>query len=203
MTVVFDTNALLLLVRPGSMAAKDADGNPIAYACERMDGLVKQLTTDKNKIVIPTPVLSEILVRSEPSERDSLVRQFHRSSAFRVESFDERAAIELADMEMRAIAGGDKRGGVDGPWTKVKFDRQIVAIALVAGADCIYTDDGALAKFAFKHGIRTVGIGALPIPMAAGLISSSRSGISPTTSATHATIVHTRTGLRATALITA
>jgi hypothetical protein len=166
-TVVFDTNTMLMIVRPGSLTAKDAQGNPITFASERMDGLVKQLTADKNKIVLPTPVLSETLVRCDPAERAEIIRRFNRSSAFRIESFDGRAAIELADMEMKAIAGGDKRGGVEGPWTKIKFDRQIVAIALVAGADVIYTDDGPLSKFAFKHGIRTVGIGALPIPMAA------------------------------------
>ena len=167
MTVVFDTNALLMIIRPGAMVARDAEGHQITYAAERIDGLVKQLTAEKNKIVVPTPVLSEVLVRSEPTDRAAMVRRFHSSTAFRIEAFDERAAIELADMEMKAIAGGDKRGGIDGPWTKVKFDRQIVAIALIVGADVIYTDDGPLSKFAFKHGIRTVGIGSLPIPMAA------------------------------------
>lgn len=166
-TVVFDTNTLLMFVSPNALAAKDAEGNPITYAAERVNGMIQQLGADKNKIVIPTPVLSEVLVRGDPVERAAMIVKFQRSVAFRVEAFDERAAIELADMEMKAITGGDKRGGVQGPWTKIKLDRQIVAIALVTGADCIYTDDGPLSKHAYKHGIRTVGIGSLPIPMVA------------------------------------
>jgi predicted nucleic acid-binding protein len=62
--------------------------------------------------------------------------------------FDTRAAIELAVMTRNAIDQGDKRGGVDAPWNKVKFDRQIVAIAKVAGATTIYSDDLQLRTFA-------------------------------------------------------
>lgn len=167
MTVVFDTNTLMMIVSPGASAAKDANHVPITFAEERINGLIQQLGTERNKIVIPTPVLSEVLVRSDPAERAAMVAKFQRSAAFRVEAFDERAAIELADMEMKAIAGGGKRDDVQGTWTKVKFDRQIIAIALVVGADCIYTDDGPLSKHAFKHGLRTIGIGSLPIPMVA------------------------------------
>ena len=168
--VVFDTNMLLMLVRPDAIAARDAHGNPITHAKDRIDGLVQQLSKDKTKIVIPTPVLSELLVRSAPSDRIAMVERFRRSAAFRIEPFDERAAVELADIEKRAIDGGDKRGGVQGPWTKVKFDRQIVAIAQVAGVEVIYTDDGNLAKFAYARGLRAIGIGALQIPVAAAQI---------------------------------
>ncbi len=164
MTVVFDTNLSIMLVRPGAMRATDAKGNVITHAKERVDGLVAQLAADKNKIVIPTPVLAELLVRSDPDDRAGLTARFSKSAHFRVEAFDERAAIELADIEKKAIDRGDKRDGVEGPWTKVRFDRQIVAIAVVAGADTIYTDDENLAKHARKRGINVVGIGALPIP---------------------------------------
>jgi rRNA-processing protein FCF1 len=125
------------------------------------------LAADKTKIVIPTPVFAELLVRSDPDDRAGLVARFSRSAHFRVEAFDERAAIELADVEKKAIDRGDKRDGVQGPWTKVRFDRQIVAIAVVAGADTIYTDDGNLAAHARRRGINVVGIGSLPIPAAA------------------------------------
>lgn len=166
MTVVFDTNMAVMLVRPGSMVARDAKGQPISHARERVDGLVAQLAADKNKVVIPTNVLAEVLVRSDPNDRAALVAKFTRSAHFRVEAFDERAAMELADIEKKALDGGDRRGGVEGPWTKVRFDRQIVAIAVVAGADTIYTDDEGLAKHARRRGINVVGIGALPIPAA-------------------------------------
>jgi predicted nucleic acid-binding protein len=170
-TVVFDTNLSIMLVRPDGMVAMDAKKQIISHAKERVDGLVAQLAADKNKIVIPTPVLAELLVRSDPNDRAGLIARFSRSAHFRVEDFDQRAAIELADIEKRALDGGDKRDGVQGPWTKVRFDRQIVAIAIVVGANTIYTDDGNLAAHAFKRGIRAVSIGSLPIPAAAAQIS--------------------------------
>lgn len=164
MTVVFDTNLAIMLVRPDAMAAKDTNGVMVSHAKERVDGLLAQLAADKTKIVIPTPVLAEMLVRSDEDERAALIARFARSASFRVAAFDERAAMELADIEKKAIDGGDKRGGVQGPWTKIRFDRQIVAIARVAGADTIYTDDGNLAKHAFNRGIKAIGIGSLDIP---------------------------------------
>ena len=164
MTVVFDTNLAIMLVRPNAMVVKDARGEMISHAKERVDGLFAQLAANKTKIVIPTPVLAELLVRSDEEERSALIASFTRSASFRVAAFDERAAMELADIEKKAIDGGDKRGGVQGPWTKIRFDRQIVAIARVAGADTIYTDDSNLAKHAFNRGIKTIGIGSLSIP---------------------------------------
>ena len=164
MNVVFDTNLAIMLVRPDAMVAKAANGVVISHAKERVDGLLAQLAADKIRIVIPTPVLAEVLVRSDDDERAALIARFTRSASFRVAAFDERAALELADIEKKAIDGGDKRGGVQGPWTKIRFDRQIVAIARVAGSDTIYTDDGNLAKHAFNRGIKTIGIGSLDIP---------------------------------------
>lgn len=164
MTVVFDTNLAIMLVRPDAMVARDANGVMISHAKERVDGLLAQLASEKTKIVIPTPVLAEVLVRSDADERAALIARFTRSASFRVAAFDERAALELADIERRAIDGGDKRGGIEGSWTKIRFDRQIVAIARVAGATTIYTDDSNLAKHAFNRGIKTIGIGGLNIP---------------------------------------
>jgi hypothetical protein len=50
---------------------------------------------------------------------------------FYVVPFDTLAAIELAVMTRNALAAGDKRAGSKESWAKVKFDRQIAAIARV------------------------------------------------------------------------
>jgi len=95
---------------------------------------------------VPAPALSELLVTEGVDVQDVLTTL--RSSAFiRIESFDERAAVELAMRLREARKGGDQREGL--PITKgaMKFDRQIVAIALVSGATVLYSDDG-VAKFA-------------------------------------------------------
>jgi hypothetical protein len=44
-------------------------------------------------------------------------------------------------MTRAAVDAGDKRVGSDATWAKVKFDRQIVAIAQVRRATAIYSDD--------------------------------------------------------------
>src|SRR5260370_21564725 len=83
-----------------------------------------------------------------------------------IKPFDEMAAIELAAVEVEDRAKGDKRGGSTGIWTKIRFDRQIVAITRTNGAKRIYSDDEDLAKFATKLGIEVVPTWHLPLPAA-------------------------------------
>ena len=83
---------------------------------------------------------------------------------FRIEQFETRAAIELAVMTRAALATGNKKGGSDQPWAKVKFDRQIVAIARVLQATTIYTDDENLAATAKAVGIQPIGLSELALP---------------------------------------
>jgi hypothetical protein len=53
----------------------------------------------------------------------------NKSASFRIVPFDQRAAVEVAAALREAIDAGYKKGGTQSPWAKVKFDRQIVAIA--------------------------------------------------------------------------
>ncbi len=156
MTVVFDATMLLLLLRPGVSPPLDpATGEPVEHAEERIAQLVSDLEKAKVAVIIPTPALSELLVHAG-SAGPECVRQIIRSAAFRISSFDTLAAIEVAEMTRVAIAAGDKRSGVSAPWVKVKYDRQIVAIAKVAHADTIYTDDEGLRGFAEAQGLRVI-----------------------------------------------
>ena len=70
------------------------------------------------------------------------VERLQRAAVFEVRPFDTLAAIELAQMTREAIASGDKKLGEGAPYQKIKLDRQIAAIAKVAGARALYTDDG-------------------------------------------------------------
>jgi len=73
---------------------------------------------------VPTPVLSEILVRAGPAASQEIVEKLNRLAVFRLESFDARAAIEVAAMTRGALAEtGKKRGKATGPWAKIKCDR--------------------------------------------------------------------------------
>lgn len=79
-------------------------------------------------------------------------------------SFDERAAIELAAMELADRDKVGKNAGSDAPYQKVKFDRQIVAVAKVNGAHTIYSGDDDVRKFATKAGVKVVSTRELAIP---------------------------------------
>lgn len=62
-----------------------------------------------------------------------------------------------------AIDAGDKRSGSTSPWAKIKFDRQIVAIAKVVGALTIYSDDDDIARLSRSAGIAVLRIQDLPL----------------------------------------
>jgi predicted nucleic acid-binding protein len=163
--VVIDATMLMLLFRPNVPArVVDSTGKPIEHVHERINYLVKTLEGIKSRIVIPTPVLSEILVRATAEETQRILEEINRVEVFRVEPFETRAAIEVAVMTRTALAGGNKRGISEAPWAKVKFDRQIVAIARVMQASAIYTDDEDLAGTAEVVHIPTFGIADLALP---------------------------------------
>jgi hypothetical protein len=163
--VVIDTTMLMLLFRPNVPArVTDSKGKPIDYVSERLAYLVKTIESSKSRIIIPTPVLSELLVRATPQETQRILDEINAAAVFRIEPFETRAAIELAVMTRAALSTGSKKGGSSETWAKVKFDRQIVAIARVVQATAIYTDDENLAETAKDVGIQPIGLAELALP---------------------------------------
>ncbi|WDR06051.1 hypothetical protein PSQ90_00885 [Devosia rhodophyticola] len=163
--VVFDANTLMILIAPAIGSPIDSNGSKISHARERLDGLIDQLAKENVTIILPTPALSEALVRAGATARKVYIEKFQRHKGFRIESFDERAALEVARMTSDAIAGPGKRSGSTEPWHKIKYDRQIIAIAKVSGATAIYSDDKGLRTFAYGQGLNSVSLADLPIPL--------------------------------------
>lgn len=162
--VVIDATMLMLFFRP-DVKVPGGNGKPrIDFAKERIANLVKDLEKSRDKIVVPTPVLSEILVLAGATASQQIIERLNKYSVFSVEPFGARAAIEVAAMTRTAINGGNKRGGSSSPWAKVKYDRQIVAIAKVVGATIIYSDDEDVRKISLLADIPVAGIADLPIP---------------------------------------
>ena len=85
---------------------------------------------------------------------EKAIGEIDRSVAFDLAPFDARCAIDLADITRKAKAAGDKKSGVDAGWNVVKFDRQIVVIAKVGGAEIFYTDDSTQTTFAKLIGLK-------------------------------------------------
>jgi hypothetical protein len=89
---------------------------------------------------------------------------------FYIQPFDQLAAIELAAMDILARKQGNKRFPLPEtvPWQKVKFDRQIIAIAKLHKAHTIYSDDDGVRTFAEDVGIKGIASWELDIPKSSG-----------------------------------
>jgi len=162
--VVIDATMLLLLLRPGTPVPAGPGGVVVDKPKERIEHFVRQLEREKTKIIIPTPALSEALVRAGTAASQQIIEYLQKYAVFRIEPFDTRAAIEVAAMTRDAIAKGKKRGDSVATYAKVKYDRQIIAIARVSGATTIYSDDGDIRALAKETKITVVGIADLPLP---------------------------------------
>jgi predicted nucleic acid-binding protein len=162
--VVIDSTNLLLMLRPGTPVALDSSGAPIDRPKDGIEYLVKRLSRDKSKIIIPTPALSEALVKAGAAASQQIVEELQRYAAFSIEPFDTRAALEVAAMSRAALADGGKKGRSAAPWQKVKYDRQIVAIAKVHGATEVYSDDSNIEVLCEAAKIKMVRLGELPLP---------------------------------------
>ena len=127
----------------------------------RLDFLLRSLEKARKKIV-PTPALCEVLIGAGDAAPQYL-DIINRSSRFKVVPFGERAAVEAATAHREALRAGDKKEGTES-WPKVKFDRQIVAIAKVEGADVIYSNDGDIKRFSARDSLEVVKLGELPLP---------------------------------------
>lgn len=162
--VVIDATMLMLLIRPDSGCPIDSvTGKPVEHVSERIAHFVEQRDKAKIRIGIPTPALSEVLVRSG-SAAVKIVEKIKEFSIFEILPFDELAAIEMAIMTRNAIDAGDKRSGSTDVWNKVKFDRQIMAIAQVRQATALYTDDSGLRNIATAFDMPVYGIAELELP---------------------------------------
>lgn len=154
--IAFDTTFLTLMFVPGAL-------HPIPNAKERVEFLISDIHGSGERIVIPTPALSEILVKSG-SARNEIIQTLTKTPKFLVAPFDIRAALELSLMTDAALSRRDKRDGATGTWVKVTLDRQIVAISKVAEARIIYSEDHDVRAIAKREGLAALSVDDIKIP---------------------------------------
>lgn len=161
--VVFDTSTLVLAFDANANPPIDpATGSRLTKCQERLDHLIETLSRTRTRVLIPTPVLAEYLVRAG-QDRNRRLDELTSSRAFKVSPFDIRAAVECAGIEdadgarPRPLSDGDTKA-------KVKFDRQIIATAIANSATVIYTGDKNLADRARRSNIQVVMTWELPLP---------------------------------------
>ena len=84
MAVVFDASVLIDLF---NKTASDRRA--------RLDHLVESLKKQRAKVLIPTPALAEFLVKAGKA-RERYLHELSKNSAFNIEPFDQKAAVECA-----------------------------------------------------------------------------------------------------------
>lgn len=162
--VGIDSTVLSLLIHPKAKAGLDPSTHkPVERLAERVEQLIADLSEQDERILIPTPVLAEFLVLAG-KDASAYLDKLSTMKTFIVQAFDQTSAVEVAALELGDRVRGDKRGGLDAPWQKVKVDRQIVATAKVYEARCIYADDPDIRKIAERIGMAVVSTWELPIP---------------------------------------
>lgn len=154
MIVVLDARCLV------RWTATDADER---HHRTRLEYLLECVTRDRGRIVLPTPVVAELLVRTAQATQEWL-SAMERKSAVVIAPFDMRAAVETAALDASAFTAGKKRGARKDPWQQVKVDRQIIGIALARRATLLVTDDGGMRTTAQESGLQVAGLEDLPLP---------------------------------------
>lgn len=165
MTVAIDTSVLLLLLDPAAAPAADpSTGNPTTRPKERLEYLITQISEAGTRVMVPTPVLAEVLAKAGQAAPQYL-KVISGAAKFRVADLDVRAAVELAELE-RTIwskaAGQPREAGQTRQ--KVKVDRQVIAIARVAGATSMLSDDASVRNLATLVGLEAKASWDLPLP---------------------------------------
>lgn len=161
MLVVFDSNVLLPVLRPGLPPPLDPKtGKPVDHFDEKLAYLIHKLSKNRTAILIPTPVLTEVLCHAGNAGFHFV--QKLQQAPFQVAPFDVRAAIDCADLlayHFVQKGNGHRRlgeQGKPGSRDKIKFDRQVVAIAKSRVADAIYSDDEDVNKEGTRVGIKVI-----------------------------------------------
>lgn len=156
MIVTLDANAMVTWVSAGHA---DVD-------LARLEHLFETVAKAKGRLILPTPALAELFVRTDDGAVNAWLTILQRKQSVRIAPFDVKAAAECAAIHRRAVADGSKRKHVKHAeaYQKIKVDRQIAAIAIVERSTLLITDDDNLQAVAKANSLRVSTVAELPVP---------------------------------------
>jgi len=162
--VLFDCDSLCFLFcdNPGKII-DPSTRKSVERPKEKIEYLIKVLASKREKIVLPTPALNEILCLAG-NDAHEVLAALTNTYGFELAAFDVRAAVEAAIITRNALAKGNKTRGSKSTWAKLKFDRQIIAIAKSRGVSVIYANDADIHRFAKKEELEVISVRDLPDP---------------------------------------
>ncbi len=138
--VCFDTQVIIWGIKG---AATPGQENMIAKA----KALIAKCEEQTVRIIVPSLVVAELLMALEPRIHNDFISFMNQH--FIVPTFDLKAAAVFASLwRDRQSVLGKLDLKIDKTRAEMKADFMIVAVAIAQGADCIYTEDSLLEKFA-------------------------------------------------------
>jgi hypothetical protein len=161
---MFDAGFLHILFDDKARIPHNKAGKPVVdRAQERIEFLVQTMSQRNDKIIVPTPALAEFMLMAFDKWNDYLTI-IRRKAVFEIAGFDDPEAVELVEHWQKY--GDSKRLKPNRPetWAKLKYDRQIVAIAVTRRVECIYSTDSDLKRFALQIGKDCRNLIDLPLP---------------------------------------
>jgi predicted nucleic acid-binding protein len=166
LTVVLDTSVLLYFLNDQTKPPLDPRTGQEVTRCQvRVRKLIDDLAYADERIIVPTPVVSEALGRAGAAGPQYL-QMIDRQRLFRVEAFNILAAVEAAELLRAARPGPAPNENAADPTTraKLKFDTMIMAIARVHEASTVYSDDKDIRRLGAIADIAVVGIADIALP---------------------------------------
>jgi predicted nucleic acid-binding protein len=162
---LFDTGFLHFLFNPKARAPLDkATNQPIVDRVqERIDHLVKIMSQRHDKIIIPAPVLAEFMLLAA-DRRHEYLTIIRRKAVFEIAGFDDPEAVELVEHWLKAGTKKKLKANTPETWAKLKFDRQILAIAATRRVEAIYSTDKDVHQLAAQLKVKSYGLVDLPLP---------------------------------------
>lgn len=153
----FDTSVLVYF-----FSTKHDSGNDhIQYKKARLENFLAECRKNNHEVLIPTPVLSELLVGVDEAAMPDVIGALKSHQSVQIVSYDETTAIEYAlifpeQLELFKSTGVSKQ--------VMKFDSMILAMCSRFQVTCLLTGDNSMANKARQKGIQVKRIEDLPVP---------------------------------------
>jgi predicted nucleic acid-binding protein len=143
--ICFDTHVVIWGIKK---VAEPGQENMIFKA----EALIAECDEKRHQVIIPALVLGELLMAVPPEDHPAFISLMHQK--LRVIPFDAKAASLFAKMWCKWSENKFYPYSLDGnrpSREKIKIDYMIAATAKASNAECIYTEDPGLKKFAEEY----------------------------------------------------
>ena len=113
---------------------------------DRAARFIQWLEKEKHTVIIPAPVLGELLMKIPVEQHQNFISQFSKN--FIIAPFDAHAASQFAYIWQKTGESYQSNNQGNSGREKIKVDCMIVAIAVAQKANVLYSEDADIIKIA-------------------------------------------------------